>query len=265
MVDHTAGEFRPKRARDALLSLPRSYREETEEAAAPSPLRYAAGLAGLLLLAWLTLPALLTSGRAPSAGDDAAPALPAPAWQPAGTPPNFLLESPLFPREAISVESRRHQPGGGREDVFTAATPVAGGAFARIVVYRPGDEPRREGSFFLAMARLAAQAGYAVTRTEIPAGLMTRLGAAEASETEFLVDGQPRACLGFRLDMDGAGLNVSGWLCGAGARTDRTQLACLIDGLDLAPGVADLVMRAAFAGKSNACPAKPQAAPRRGV
>ena len=50
--------------------------------------------------------------------------------------------------------------------------------------------------------------------------------------------------------------------CAAAAHVDPTgrRLACFIDRLDLAPGTSDMLLRAAFAGKSSACPpARPAA------
>lgn len=265
MVDQTSegfGEgfgrsFRP--VARVMPPLPRPYSVETANEPKPRALRIAAGALGLVLLAWLIVPGLLADARRPAAPAPSAPLADIPAWNPlAGATPSFTLAAPMFPKEAVAFSARQHNTGGGREDVFAVGDPAEGGAHGRVVAYQPGGEARAVGTFFLEIARRAAEAGLAVARTELPGALPTRFGPAETAETVFIGEGGNRACLAFRLEPEGATLRLAGWLCGAGGRTDPAQLACLIDSLDLAPGNADLTLKAAFARKSAACqPPKP--------
>ena len=69
-------------------------------------------------LSWLTTPQ-------PDLAPDR-PVLETPAWSPIlRAAPAFTFDAPQFPRDQASHEARRHNPGGGREDVFTFGAPTA--------------------------------------------------------------------------------------------------------------------------------------------
>ncbi len=260
MVDQTSGaiggEFR--RVSRPILDLPRPYGVETRDEPKGSVLRFAPGVLGFIFLAWLTLPALLTGVRDRGAPEGQAAPAALPMWQEtAGATPAFVLDAPMFASETVAFSARGHTKG-GREDIFTFGVP--GGAQARMVAYRPGGEAAPAGTFFLETARRAAEAGYAVVRSELPFAVGTRFGPAEAADVSLTSGGEPQSCLAFRLALETADMRLSGWLCGGARRPDRAQLACFIDRLDLAAGTTDMLLRAAFAGKSSSCPpARPAA------
>lgn len=261
MVDQTSGAIRGdyRRVSRPILDLPRPYSVETRDEPKGSVLRFAPGVLGFIFLAWLTLPTLLTGGRDRAAPGEPPAAVALPMWQEMPeAAPAFVLDAPMLASSSVASSARQHTKG-GREDII--ALGAADGPHARIVAYRPGAEAGPPGTFFLETARRAAEAGFAVTRSELPFAVGTRFGPAEAADVSLSAGGEPQSCLAFRLALETADLRISGWLCGGGARRpDRTQLACFIDRLDLAPGTSDMLLRAAFAGKSSACPpARPAA------
>ena len=262
MVDQTSGAIRGdyRRVSRPILDLPRPYSVETRDEPKGSVLRFAPGVLGFYLsgLADASHPAdrwprprgargtARSGGVADVAGD---------ARGGAGIRAGCADAREQFRR----VQRAANTP---RADARTSsrwARPMA--PHARIVAYRPGAEAGPPGTFFLETARRAAEAGFAVTRSELPFAVGTRFGPAEAADVSMSSGGEPQSCLAFRLALETADLRISGWLCGGGARRpDRTQLACFIDRLDLAPGNLRHAAARRFAGKSSACPpARPAA------
>jgi hypothetical protein len=195
----------------------------------------------------------------------------APAWVPILRPtPAFVLETPLFPKDRQRLEARRHNPGGGREDVFLFGGPGADQAQARVVVYRTGGEAARPGSLFLELARRAAEDGQAVLRTTSPETLPTKFGPVETAVLDLADGATGRQCSAWRIVAEEQDLRVTGWLCPPpGKAVEPHALACFIDRLDLAPGgPPDAELRAYFAEAETrrvaGCPApKPTPAGRR--
>jgi hypothetical protein len=242
------------------------------------PLRAVASRPGLSALAGMA--ALAVTGllfwRLPhwtGGGDELAadrPVLEAPAWSPIlKAAPSFTLDTPLFPRDQASHEARRHNPGGGREDIFVFGTPGGRQGFARVVAYRIGSEAHAPGTLFLELARRAAEAGYAVARSAFPAPLASRFGLLELADMTLSgADGEHR-CLAWRMVADEQDLRVTGWLCGAdGKAIDRQTLACFAERLELPASQTDKALRAFFSaaerGRTPGCPApRPAVAGRR--
>ncbi|MFO1150220.1 MAG: hypothetical protein U1E62_17725 [Alsobacter sp.] len=179
-------------------------------------------------------------GRGAREADPAEPpptAAEAPAWVPILQPRSaFALDTPLFPRDQQRLEARRHNPGGGREDIFLFGDPTSAQGQARVVVYRTGGEANRPGSLYLELARRAAEDGQAVMRTTSPETLPTRFGPVETAVLDLADGANGRQCSAWRIVAEEQDLRVTGWICGPQGRpVERHALTCLIERLDLSP------------------------------
>jgi hypothetical protein len=161
--------------------------------------------------------------------------------------PIFNLEAPELGREAPAVEARRSQDGNQREDLLSFGA-FAGSAPHLSLRLKTGDGIAASvSSFTVALVHTAALRSLAVERGSAPALIETRFGALETADI-LLGDGvASRACLAFRTVGSNAPFAMSGWWCAGAKPSDRKQLTCLIDRLDLANAGAEPELRAAFA------------------
>lgn len=158
----------------------------------------------------------------------------------------FALETTAF-AERATLEVRVHGEGGGREDIFSFGSPRMAHGFASLVAYRPGAEASQQQSFYLAFARRAAEAGFALARSAVPQPLPTKFGPAEAADVVFSDGETQHTCIAWRLDADAAELRLSGWTCaGPSQQVDRRAVACLVERLELSPGNGDHGLRTVF-------------------
>ncbi len=189
----------------------------------------------------------------------ATPPAPLPAWieiVPASQ--IFTLDAPELADEAKSYQARRHRGGGGRQDVLVLGGAAGRAPRLRVTLYRLGEEAPAEAAFFVDLARRAAEMGRAVARATQPTALQTRLGAFEAADFYLTgSDGSDAACLGFRNVDAAARLRITGFACGGGtdpanSAASRSELACLIDRIDLAPDADDAELAKLFAARDLA-------------
>lgn len=156
----------------------------------------------------------------------------------------FALDAPLL-RGLASTYAARRRSDGEREDLLAYGIPGFEAPAARLRIRRRvvnGVEPR-EPPLFAAMAREAAEAGFAVEHAGLADLMPTRFGAFEVVELT-LGDGRgaPVQCTGFRLVLPAPALTLGGLACGAlGAPIERAALACLVDRLDLVVRDEDLL------------------------
>jgi hypothetical protein len=173
---------------------------------------------------------------------------PPPVWQEIGnSSPIYALDAPALKALPVDLEARRHASG-AREDALTYGTfDNAVEAHARLVV-QDGVGAHRPHSFFVDLARGAANAGLAVMRSGQPVALPTKFGMAESAEV-VLSAASDRSCRAIRLAQADAEFLVVGWFCGAHAQpVTQRELTCLIDRLALTPAAADDVeLKALFA------------------
>jgi hypothetical protein len=171
---------------------------------------------------------------------------PPPAWQPIGNPVAiYAIDAPALKALPLSLEARRHVSGAREDALAYGAVESAAEAHARFVVH-DGDGPQDPHSFFVDLARSAADAGLAVTRSTQPAALPTKFGTAESAEV-VLSATSDRSCHAFRLASPEAEFHVLGWACGAGGRpVTHRELTCLIDRLALTPAADDAELKALF-------------------
>jgi hypothetical protein len=210
-------------------------------------------LSALLATGTVLLLAALLAHRAlaPSPGESLAdpPArAEEPSWSPILRPvPGFVFETPLFPREQVTLAARRHHPGGGREDSFALAQPGARQGFGRLVVYRTGSEAAPSGTLYLELARRTAMDGFAILHSAQPGPLATKFGLVETADLVLSAGGAEYRCAAWRIVAEEHDLRVTGWLCPAqDMPMTRTALACLVDRLEVEPAQTDAALRALF-------------------
>lgn len=163
----------------------------------------------------------------------------------------FTLDAPLLRGLVSAYAVRRQILGGAREDLLVFGTPGFEAPAVRLRLRQgPGtDVSSLPPPLFAAMAREAAEGGFALERAGLAGRMTTRFG---AFETVDLTLGDGRGthvpCTGLRLVVDTPALTVAGVACGAlGQPIERAALACLVDRLELAPGAGDKTLTDVFA------------------
>lgn len=160
----------------------------------------------------------------------------------------FSLEAPELGRAAPSLEARRSPDGSRREDLlsFGSLTESKPHLLLRLATGEGAAAGTR--SFTVALVHDAAQRSLAVERSSTPAAVKTRFGPLETADV-LLGDGtQSRSCIAFRTPPGDGGFALSGWWCASSKPSDRRQLTCLVDRLDLVGTAADRELRSLFAG-----------------
>ncbi|MEZ0168941.1 hypothetical protein [Microvirga sp. TS319] len=152
---------------------------------------------------------------------------PAPAWTPlAPAPALYALEKATG---ALTIEARQNASG-AREDILILGR-FGNAPYARLTLVQGSAEPPR--SFFVDVARRAAQAGLAVSRLAQSRMVATKFGPVEAAVVT-LVGSREQECQALRFSDGDSGFGFQGWLCdGQAGAPDDAQLACLIDGIAL--------------------------------
>jgi hypothetical protein len=176
----------------------------------------------------------------------------------------FNLPAPELAKLEKRYEARRHRLGGGRQDFLAFGNPAGPGPYLRLDLYRPGQEEVADATFFVELARRAAEAGLSIVRSAPPEALTTRFGVFELADMSLATGkaetGTP--CLGFRNAAANAELRMAGFFCpnpnSSEKRLDaRMTLGCLIDRLDLNIAGEDRALAAFFAAsemrRSPAC------------
>lgn len=160
--------------------------------------------------------------------------------------PLFGLAAPELARVPSSYEARRSRDGTRREDVLGFGD-FAGDQPYLVLRLRSGARSNTlSRPFLISLVREAAGHALAVRRTSTPAPLRTRFGEIATADT-LLGDGTTeRACLALRMEAGDMPFALSGWWCAGGKPTDRQQLACLVERLDLVNAGDDRELRMAF-------------------
>ncbi len=168
-----------------------------------------------------------------------------PTWAPVTKPIHlFALDAPEILGSLTNYEARRHNLDGGRDDILTFGTFDGPLAFMQLSVFRAQQEAIPVSSFFLDMARNAADAGLAVGHSTVPAPLDTRFGPFDVADVALGGANNPANCLGFRFFADSPRLRITGLYCGTATHpADRGALRCLINRLDLVSAGEDSALR----------------------
>jgi len=173
---------------------------------------------------------------------------PVPVWIPINRPfPLYGLEVPEVAKLSSGYEALRHRTGGGRQDILTFGVPKADSPYFRLILYRIGAEDVPNGSFFVELARRAADANLAITKSIPPAQLTTRFGDAEVSDVTLSAEGAASTCLSFRMQAKSLPWRMSGFACGGSKPLSRTDLQCIFDRLDLNTAGEDQALAKFFA------------------
>lgn len=159
----------------------------------------------------------------------------------------FNLEAPELGRMAPSIEARRSQDGSQREDLLSFGAFAGAGAHLSLRLKTGEGLAASPGSFTVALVHTAALRSLAVERGSTPALIETRFGPLETADIVLGDGNESRACLAFRTVGFETPFAMSGWWCAGDKPSDRRQLACLIDRLDLANAGAEPDLRSAFA------------------
>ena len=165
--------------------------------------------------------------------DPAPVSAPPPDWELIERPAAlYAIAVPDLQDLPLTYEARRDRSG-AREDILTFGTAEGDATpYLRLAAHQTAtDLP--PPPFFVDLARRAADAGLAVSRSAPEGGLRTKFETAEVADVALAGEAL-RACLAFRFSRPEAAWRVGGWLCGAGPETpSQRQLACFIDGLTL--------------------------------
>lgn len=215
----------------------------TRAAAAPPAKSLRWPPSGATIVAWLlgasTL-VLFIGAHLPSGPADPAPvapqAPPPPAWVDIDHPMElFDLSAPDLAQSERHYYARRHRMGGGRQDMLVFGDFDGAQPYLRLTLYRVGSETVPQSPLFVALARMAAQAGLSIVRSLSPAALETRFGSLEAADIDLAAStGATTPCLGFRGSALAGGFRMSGLACGTPARPlSQPALGCILDRLDL--------------------------------
>lgn len=197
---------------------------------------------GVALFPWQDTPhaTLPNQSRAPAAPEE---------WQAVEKPAMPVsIDMPEWKGLARSHEARRHARTRLREDVIAIGQPQSNALFARLVLARSANgEALPGGSFYLDVARRAAQAGLAVVKSETPSSLDTKFGPFEMAEADLATGSITRPCFAFRGPEGESGIRLTGFVCGtAEKKPDPRQLSCFIDRLE--PSIEDRTVRDLFRG-----------------
>ena len=205
------------------------------------------GVIGLIFLGVALFPwhdaqqaALSGGARAPAAPEE---------WQAVEKPAiPVSIDMPEWKGLGRTHEARRHARTRLREDMIAIGQPQSNGLYARLVMARSANgEALPSGSFYLDVARRAAQAGLAVVKSEAPSSLDTKFGPFEMAEAELVTGSVTRPCFAFRGPEGESGIRLTGFVCGTAERKpDPRQLTCFIDRLE--PSVEDRAVRDLFRG-----------------
>ncbi|WP_353186678.1 hypothetical protein [Bosea sp. (in: a-proteobacteria)] len=168
-------------------------------------------------------------------------------WSPISRPiALFDLAAPELGRAAPAYEARR-APDGRREDIMTFATFAEKGSHLALRLRTGPSAGRGARPFTIDLVRAAAQRALSVTRSSAPVAIATRFGTVETADVVLDDGGRNRNCIAFRSAEETAAFAMSGWWCAGDRPSDRRQLACLIDRLDLVNAADDEALRRAFA------------------
>jgi hypothetical protein len=176
-------------------SLPPSRAKRTKSFVVRLFMVSAAGLAGAAAIMYGALDRASTGGAMPAAHPP-----PPPAWvELAPALAMFQLDAPEFVAGPRMREARRHRTGGGRQDMWLFGDANGESPFLRLMVYKVGAEIAPSATFFVDLARRAAEIGHAIAKSTQPTALATRFGNFEVADLNLVRAGAVETpCLGFR-------------------------------------------------------------------
>ncbi|MGE3645588.1 MAG: hypothetical protein AB7F96_17215 [Beijerinckiaceae bacterium] len=176
---------------------------------------------------------------------------PAPRWSEIHRPiPIYAFSGGPLDMRTSEYSAQRHSNGARKDTLkFGDMGQVQAGtsSYIQVTLHRMKAGAPAQTAFFVAMARLAADQGLAVTRTIFPNLVPTRFGPAAMADIDVSNGKGAISCLGFRVQIAKPGFEISGIGCGTQRRpVDRRLIACALDRLDLLSSRDDAELRELF-------------------
>jgi hypothetical protein len=191
---------------------------------------------------------LLAPGMAESSVEPPAPVRP--AWSETQRSEGaYAMPSPLVQGLKEHYRVRRHDAGGGRQDILTFGEAADRSApFVMVAIYRPGSEaeiPANAGDAVAEFIRLGKwRAGLRDYKTPV----QTKFGDLAAMQMRLELAGGDRHCLAAAARFAAANLGLVAWFCSPGQEiVGHGQLACMLDRLQLMSSGRDEKLIAFFA------------------
>lgn len=135
---------------------------------------------------------------------------------------------------------------GGREDTLSFGDFGSEALHLQLIIYRTGGEAPAPSTFFVDLARRAAESGVGVVSLGRAVAQETKFGVAEVAEAQLSRAGAERSCRAFRLaasaDMPH---RIMGWACDAEPVT-APEIGCFVDHLALTEAAQDTPLAALF-------------------
>jgi hypothetical protein len=146
----------------------------------------------------------------------------------------FALESHALDGLEQSYKVRRHRDTGARQDILTFGAVDAPGAYVRVALHRPGDEPPLSVDPLDLTAQTAAASSIDAQLAGPVDELKTKFGLLPIIDMHVWARQGPRACLAVAGSWLVPRLDLVAWWCNPGWElVQRGQVACLLDRLML--------------------------------
>lgn len=144
---------------------------------------------------------------------------------------------------------RRHDLGGGRQDILTfGAAGDRSAPFVLVALYRPGTEGEVPSNAGDAVAELIRHGKWRAGLRDYKTPVQTKFGNLSAMQMRLELAGGDRHCLAAAARFADANLGLVAWLCSPGQEiVGHGQLACLLDRLQLMSSGGDAKLIAFFA------------------
>jgi hypothetical protein len=146
----------------------------------------------------------------------------------------FAVSMPGLDLSNSTYVVRRHREGGGRKDLMTWGNPESAGIYARIELYRPGDEGIASDDAFEAIAALASDTKISAELAETLNDLRTKFGEMPVIDMTVLNSSGKRSCIAVSGRWQDPQFGIVAWLCNPGPElVAYGQIACLLDKITL--------------------------------
>ena len=181
----------------------------------------------LLIIAILTMVAVLAGTFKSSEPVPSAPLLSTTRWLPRENDEIFSFSGPEFGTTSSSI-AERLSPGRTLRDTLVIGDDKK---FIRLVILR--QSTISPAGFYLEMVRRSADIGLALLRSGQPQVTTTRFGRTEMAEIAISGPQGALSCLGIRALDHLPAFQISGLICGANMTIKSEKTACLMDSLAL--------------------------------
>ena len=177
-----------------------------------------------------------------------------PVWiEIANTYGAYALESHALEGLELSYKMRRHRDSGARQDILTFGSVDRPGAYVRVALHRPGNEPLPSTDPLDLAAEIAAASSIDARLTGPVDELKTKFGMLPIIDMYVWGRQGPRACMAVAGAWNEPHLSLVAWWCNPGWElVQRGQVACLLDRLMLMSAGGDEKLAEFFARAERA-------------